>query len=176
MRLAPALFAMVLAMCLVVGVALLIPETRGGHGFAHPEHPGMFQVPSGEIRHGDVLWLGWAFGILQIAFYVGLMALGARKGNDLRGLGQPLLWGALAYAVTWTILFLTYNDYLTDPAPELFLGLPIPTAIFLYVFYPLPLLFVVLFISGYKRWVLTDTDLLEYRALLASRGKTDGEA
>ncbi len=67
-----------------------------------------------------------------------------------------------------------------DPAstPELFLGLPLPTALFLYVHFPLPLIFVLCFTLGYKRWVFTDEDLREFEQLLESkraRVGNDGE-
>ena len=169
MKLVIALFATVLAMCVVVGIALLVPEVAGGHGFDHPDHPGMSQAPPGLERHQGVLWLGWVFGILEIAFFSLLMALGARKGNDLRGLGKPLVWGTVAYAVMWTSVVLAYRAYITDDAPGLFLALPLPTALFLYGLFPLPACFAVFFYVGYKRWILTPEDLREYENLVAKR-------
>ena len=173
MKLVIALFATALAMCVVVGIALLVPEVADGHGFEHPDHPSMSQAPPGLERHQGVLWLGWALGILEIAFFGGAMALGARKGEDLRGLGKPLLWGSVAYAVMWTLLVLAYRAYVTDDAPSLFLALPLPTALFLYGLFPLPVCFAVFFCVGYKRWIFTDGDLREYELLLANKRRRE---
>ncbi len=178
MRLVPALFATALGMCVVVGIALLIPEVPDGHGFPHPEHASMSQSLPGLERHTGVLWLGWGFGALQIVFFALLVALGARKGTDLRGLGKPLVWGTAAYIGVWTLIVISYRSYVTESAPELYLGLPLPTALFLYVHFPLPVIFVLCFTVGYKRWVFTDEDLQEYERLLESkkaRGSGDGE-
>ena len=82
MKLVTFLFATALAMCLVVGIALLIPEAPGEHGFVHPDYPSMQQAPPSAERHAAVLWLGWGFGVLQIIFYMGMMALGGNNGVD----------------------------------------------------------------------------------------------
>ena len=177
MRLVPFLFATALAMCLVVGMALLIPEATGEHGFVHPDHASMSKAPPSLERHAAVLWFGWGFGVLQIIFYMGMMALGARKGVDLRGLKWPIIWGGLAYAVMWTLVVVAYTSYRTDDAPSLFLTLPLPTALFVYGLFPLPVIFVIYFCVGYKRWILTDEDLQAYKDLVADRrARHGGEA
>ena len=167
MRLAQCLFVIVLAMCGLIAVVLWIPEADGGHGMEHPNFATMKR--GGDGPEPLVLWLGWGWGVLQILLIVGLMGLGARKGEDCRGLWMPLFVGGAAFVGLWTYLVLTYVDYVSDPDPAMLLGFPLPSALVLYGIWALPAIFAVYFVLGFKRWVLTDADLAEFEAMMAKK-------
>lgn len=147
------LFATVAALAAVIVAAFLLP--------AEP--------------HGRILWLGWAAGVLEILLFAGLVALGVRRGGGLRGLGVPLACGTAAYIAVWTWLVVAYRGYQSDPSPALFLALPAPTAIMLYVLWPMPLVFVIFFVAGFRRWVLTEDDEAEFERLVARRRARESE-
>jgi hypothetical protein len=113
-----------------------------------------------------VLWLGWALGLLEIGLFVALLGLGARGRGGLRGLGWPLVVGGFAYAVVWSALVVSYAGYAAG-SDALVLGFPAPTAWMLFGLWPVPLLFVVLYVAGFDRWVATRDDLAELERRLA---------
>ena len=176
MRIPQILFATALGMCAVVVVAFLIAEPADSHGFPHPDYPTMEQGGCGLERHGPILWLGWIFGVLEILFFVAAMALAARKREDLRGLGKPLLWGAVAYLAVWTLQVVAYRGYMTDPDPALFLAFPAPTAVMMYGLWGVPIIFMALYFFGFDRWILTDEDVEEFERLLAAKRDAEQRA
>ncbi len=174
MRLVGFLVILALAMVAFVAIALGVPERPPGHGFTHPEVATMERGGEGYARAEGVLELGWAFGLAQVLFFTGLLALGARRPDGLRGLGPGLLAGGVVYAVIWTALVLTYRTYALSSDPALFLGFPMPTAIMLFALYAVPGIFMVLYVVGFERWIASPSDLaaLERRlAELRSEGR-----
>jgi hypothetical protein len=171
MKLDKVLFAFVLAICVVIGALMWAPD---GHGVTHRDFPSMSHGGSGLARHGHLLWYGWVFGALQILFFAGLMAFGARKGERLRGLGKPLLLGAAATLSVWTLGVLTYSRYLSEATHPRFLALPVPTAIMVYGMWFTPVIFTLLFVIGFKRWYVTDQDLAEFERLLEKKPRRAG--
>ena len=100
MKLDRAPLALTLLMLAVIGIAALVPEIPGVYGSPHPDFPGMLQGGPGPERHDGLLWIGWLFGLLQIALFVTLMILGARRGGRPSGATVPLLvCGAIQGAV-----------------------------------------------------------------------------
>jgi hypothetical protein len=169
MKLDRALLAIVLALLAVIGIALLVPEEPGGRGTTHPEFTTMQRGGSGPERHERILWIGWLFGLLQIALFATLMALGARKAGSPRGAGRPLLLCAAAQAIVWSLLVLAYQDFMQGGDRALHLLFPAPTAILIYGLWPVIVMFPLCFVIGFKRWVLSDGDLAEYERLVDER-------
>ena len=177
------LFSLVLAFGALLIVIALVPEMDGAIGLEHPDYPTMRAGGSAE-RHQPVLWLGSALGCLLILLLVALIAFGARQRGRLRGLGRPLLIAGAGYLAVWTAVVLTYRYVAGLEDAELFLALPAPTALMLYLLGPAPIAFSLFFVLGFKRWVFSDEDFAKYQRLLdekpraadAPEGSTDGEA
>ncbi len=169
LKLDKALFALVLALCALVGALMFVPDRPDYHGITHPDFPSMLQGGPGAERHALVMGLGWAFGVLQLVFFACLIAFGARKKQGLRGLGKPLLFGLAAHTAVWTLCVLAYRLYLTEPTHALVLGLPISTAIMMYGMWFTPVIYTFLFVFGFKRWYLTDQDLATFDRLMESK-------
>ena len=167
MRLIGFLFALIAAMAIILAIALGVPEVSGGHGFTHPLLETMERGGAGYARVEGVLELGWAFGLAQILLFVGLLALGARNRRGLRGIGPGLVIGGLVYALVWTALVLAYRSYALGSDPALFLGFPVPTALLLFGLFPVPLIFLLLYVVGFERWIATPSDLAELERRLA---------
>ncbi len=159
MRVVGLLVILAFAMLALVAISLVVPERPLGHGFTHPEIASMERGGEGYSRAEDVLELGWAFGLAQVLFFTGLLALGARNRRGLRGLGPGLLVGGLVYTLTWTALVLTYRTYALSSVHVLFLGFPAPTAIMLFGLYAVPGIFLVLYVVGFERWIASPSDL-----------------
>jgi len=72
------LFACLIGFCLVLGVVLMTEVPDGAAGIAHPDYPTMLRGGDGS-RHETTLWIGWILGVLEIVFFVLLLAFGTRR-------------------------------------------------------------------------------------------------
>ena len=167
------LFAIILAMAALIGFLLTVPEAPGGHGFQHPDFSTMWH---GSERHGALLWVGWAFGVLFYMFAFTLAALGARQRDRLRGVGPRLFFGFVGCVAVWTFLIFVYRDYSNEVEHNLFLTLPAPTAVMLFGLFPSALVFSLSFSIGFKRWVYSDEDAAAYERVLRDRRQRQAAA
>ena len=173
-RLPVVLFGLLLALCVTLALAVAVePEGSAGgpgslagsvsaSGATHPRFPSMDHGGSGPGRHGPVLWLAWAFGILQLALVVGCLALGVRRGR----MRTRLAAGGLVLALIVTMMVVSYRGYLDDP-DAFFLALPVPTAWFLYGFWPAQFLVVALYVLLFDREIVTRRDVDRFREIRA---------
>ena len=175
-KLAWIMFAVLLAMCLVVGIALSIDEVPRGHGAEHPTYPSMQQAPPGAERHAKVLWFGYAFGVLQIVLYVACIALALRRGGRLGRRAIPLLVGGAIYLATFTAMVVAYRQYALTGEADLFLGFPAPTAWMLFGVWPVPLWFLFLYVLSYDRWIFTPDDMKRFRQIVDDRRRRGEDA
>lgn len=163
-------------MCLLALASILAPEPAAASGVDHPIHSSMKHGGSGEARHAGVLWLNWGFGVLSILVFATLIAIGASKRKNLRGLG-PWLWlTTIACVFAWTYLVLSYRQYMTEATHALFLALPTPSAVMLYLLLPTAAILTLFYVIGFKRWILTDEDLETYEGLLADRQQRESQS
>lgn len=188
MKLHILLFAIILGMCAVVIVAFLVGEVPFtettsesgeiakvymGHGFDHPDFPTMQASGSGAERHAKVLWLGWAYGMLSIGFFLTLLAFGSRKNGSIGPLKKPILIIGIAYAAVFTMMVLSYRGYMNEDTHELFLSFPQPTAWMLFGVWLVPMAFIVVYMRTFDSWTLTEADIERFHALVAERRKLD---
>jgi hypothetical protein len=163
------IFGLLLATAAVFGVAMLLPEPLTGHGIEHPQLPSMFTGGPSEYRTGAALWVGWGFGALQILLFGALMAFGARRRSVPMGMALPLVLAVTLYLLTFTAMVVVYSVGVGGSDRSLFLGLPPATAVLAYGLWPLGGSFTLLFVFGFRRWVLSDRELARYEQLLAGR-------
>ena len=173
MRLTWCLFALLVAMCVVLTVTLTVPESDVGHGFEHPEYSrsqqGMQQGGSGLERHSRVLWLGWLFGILEISLFVCCLALGASKRGRVGKLAWPLAIGLVLFLSAYTAMIFVYREYMGETSHSLVLSFPAPTAVMLFVLWPLPAYFTLVYILNFDRCIMTPEDTEKFRKILQAR-------
>ncbi len=176
MKLDRILFGAILVLCAVVALIASLPDARVG-GTPHPEHPTMRHSGSGEhqdVAPGAPLWVGWLFGMAIFGVFAALIAFGAR--HRIRDFGRWLVPAVAAVIGAWTWVVFAYRGYLDDPQPALYLALPAPTAIMVYLFWPLGGVFVLFFVLGFRRWVLSDDDFETYQRLVdAARRPAEDE-
>lgn len=180
------LFLLCLAMCGVVGYLCFFVEEEPyeevaggkvylGHGFTHPEYPSMQRGGPGAARHAKLLWLGWLYGILQIAFLVSCLALAQRKQGKLGPMVKPILAGGFLFALLFTFFILSYRAYMNEETHSFFLAQVKPTAWMLYGIWGFPVYFIFLYILTFKRWFLTDEDLERFKKIVAEKRRNDAE-
>ncbi len=191
MKLPYLLFAILLAMWVTIVATFVIGEapsaevvsdqtgeisrTELGHGFTHPKFATMQSGGSGAARHEPILWFGWAFGMLQIAFFMLLVAYGGQKGGRLGPLKIPILVGGILYAATFTAMVYTYQSYMLESSHRMFLSLPVPTAWMIYGVWPAPLVFMFLYMFTFDSWTFRAEDLTRFEEILAEKQITVGK-
>lgn len=180
-------------MCIIVGILFVIPEqptvevidpetgeisiVHRGHGFTHPEYSTMSVGGPGAERHDHILWLGWALGSLICIFFVGCLAFGARKEDKVGAIAKPLFIGGIAYVGVWTMMFVTYRNYMNGDTEGRFLLLPIPTAWMIYGVWLLPAFFIINYIFAFNRQFWNDDLHKKFDAILErSRNRDNGDS
>ena len=183
------LFALLLAMCALVGAVLSIQETPFieagedgaivksalGHGTPHAKFSTMKIGGSGETRHSRILWLGWAFGLVQICFFVGLLALSSKRQERSQSILRPLGAGLLLYAGVFTVLILSYRHFMGGDSLDLVMGLPRPTAWMIYGLWTAPVWFLILYIKTFKRSIWTGDDQKRFEQIIEAKRHENGE-
>lgn len=124
-----------------------------GHGQAHPDHELMLVGGSGADR-GEHIWgLGFVYGALQLVFFTCCLLLGVRRNGIVGRAGWFIGAGAVIYFVAFVGLMLSYRDYMAAETLSTFGSLPRPTAWMLYAVAPVPLLFLLVFVLGFRRYI-----------------------
>lgn len=170
MKLAWILFGLLLALCAVVVYVILLPAPPGAAGTVHPVYETMQRGSAGTSAEGPVLAAGWIFGLLQIGFFVALLALGARRHERLGAIRTALLVGLGLFGAAFSAMVLAYEGYVDGAAgAELVLSFPRPSAWMLYALWPIPLYFLVLYVARFERWILPDRELETFQRIVARR-------
>lgn len=172
---APALMMCCLVgMCAVVALLFLIAEPPGGHGAPHDQFARtMYKGNIGIDRLADVRWLGLAFAGMQAIFFVSCLLLGTRKRGRLL---VVVVSGGLLYVAAFVALVLADSVYAGGGAREIVLGLPVPTAIMIYVVTAVPVIFSVMYVLQFDQWILKPEDLERINQLAERRRQSKTEA
>jgi len=180
MRIPVAIFAILVALCAVVLLLWTVDERPDSRGTDHTVHETMRQGGSSE-RHDAVLPWGFLYGLLSIVLFVAVMALGLRRRGRLpAGSGRALWLGLGVFAVVFTLLVLSYRAYVEPGADRaLFGSFPRPSAWMLYGVWPVPLLFALLYMWNFDRWVISEDEVADFERLAAEskreRGRSEAE-
>ena len=184
-RLPTVLFGLLLALCVVLALAFVIEEpfedvpsaTGGvarvavGHGTTHDRFSSLDHGGPGADRRGPVWWLGLSFGLLQLGLIMGCLALPVKRLEQVRA---PLVISGLVLAAIFVVMAVTYRGYAGDATPPLLLALPIPTAWFLYAFWPAQFLVVALYVLVYERSIVTNEDMTRFREIVDTHRRRAG--
>ena len=169
-------FLLLLAMCVVFGIAFFVDEVPFSHGDPHPDHATMNQGGDGG-RHDTILWLGTTLGVIEVILSVVLLAFGILPGRPQR---IALSIAGIVFLATFLAMIVSYHGVISGPSPgtpKIFLGLPVPTAWMVYGLGGIPLLFVFMYVVMFDSWVLTPEDHRAFRdAVEAQRPKAEGIA
>ncbi len=158
------LAAGLLGVTVAIGVLLLalglgdVPAGVGGR--VHPTYGSMMHGAEGGLgRRPDLLWGGWLYGALQIAFFGLCWVLAVRRAGGLGRLRRGTWLAFLAYQAGWAWLVYAYAVYARDPEATALVGaFPVPTAVMVYVVWPLPLLFTGLYLWRFTEQIHTPDD------------------
>lgn len=167
------LAALLLLICLAVVVLLTTFVVEGAHpggaGAVHPEFATLRIGGDGEARSAGTLLRGWIYGALAIAFFAASFALAVhRPGLGLGPMRRAFWASTIAYQVAWALFMLSYRRFAEAPERvEFWFALPEPTALMIYVLWPLPALYMLLYLRDFRRFVWTERDEASMERLIA---------
>jgi hypothetical protein len=183
------IFATLLALCTVYGVAFMTPEVPFGdvvqedgttvyqsmsHGYQHPVFPKMDIAGSGAVRHEKTIWVGWALGLCFVLFWTGLLAFGTARDGNIGPAKIPLIVGCVLFMGIITALIFFYRAFMNGDHST-FLSLPKPLALMIYGIWPFPLYFVIVYHKIFDSWHFTDEDQRRFEEIVANRRHATSE-
>ena len=168
MRLDHLLLVVFLALA-VISLGILLDGEVREPDVEHPSFPSMRHADDSSAS-GVGFFLAWCFGTVSMMSFVALMAFGMPRTAGARRATRWWFGGGLAaYLGAWVWLALAYLAGFDDSSPTLYLGLPAPSAVMIYVLFPVSILFNLLFVCGFRGWVLSPQDEADYERLLSAR-------
>lgn len=171
MRLPQLLFLNLVLLCLVMAWSWTRPQAEAAAGIPHPEYSTMLIGGPGMERFAPVALQSLLYGCLSITFFVGLLALGLRQRDRVRGNKLALLGGLAFYLSMFVMTWLSYQtfalnqDSAANRIGPLFLGFPRPTAWMLFGIYGAPIVFLVLYWLKFDTWIYTREDEAAFNEL-----------
>jgi hypothetical protein len=167
MKIAKVLFGLLIAMCVVMGVAFVTGEfTSSG------EPPPMLRGNSETQRDPVATGLGWCFGVLVIAILVLCLVLGIGRGRERHWI-FPV--GGALFVFVFSAVIVTTGSYFSEDSTSWFLSFPAPTAWMLYGVWPVPVVFMIWYSVHFDRRVLTEEDLEEFQRIVAAKRERESK-
>jgi hypothetical protein len=140
-----------------------------GHGQVHPEHELMLIGGSGADR-GEAIWgLGFVYGALQLVFFTCCLLLGVRRNGTVGRAGWFIGAGAGIYLAVFAALMLSYRNYMAADALSTFGAVPGPTAWMLYAVGLAPLVFLFVFVLGFRQYIWDDESERALQRIVADK-------
>jgi len=140
----------------------------------HPSHAEMQIAGEAAAADADLVPFGAAVGCLMVFVFTSCLLFGAGKnGRSANFLGIVAVLVILVVSVFLTMMS-NVQGYLRGESVIIVGGFPLPTAQMLYGVWICPLVFLVVYVLGFNRWVMTDADR-ERLAELVKNTRKNGE-
>ena len=167
---APAfLLAALVALWGVVIFAVVSPDDVYPGAVTHPQHKAMHVAGPAADFDGRILGAGTITGVLIISIFLLCLLLGSGKnGAKPQFVALVVVAGSLLIGV-FLKMSSTIRDYLALPSPEIVGGFPIPTAWMVFGISMTPMLFLLIYVAGFRRWVMTEDDRKQLETLVAQQ-------
>lgn len=163
------LFGILVLLTGVLFYVLVSQPAANSTGVVHAKFATMKVGGSADRHQGQIAWLGLAFAVLQYAFLITSLLLGLSRMKPAANWIAVIGSVCMAACIT---LFALYNGN-SDAGAEMVLGFPGSTAWMLYVLWPLPILFIVMYCLKFDDWFYTLEDRQRFEQLLASRSESE---
>ena len=145
------------------------PDEHYPGAATHPEQSEMHVAGAAAAFDAEMIVPGAIAGVLVIAVYLLCLLLGAGKnGASLTFVGVVAASSCLVVGSFLAMTF-SFDDYVGDPSPQLVGGFPIPTAWMVFGVWMSPVVFLAVYVAGFRRWVMTEDDRKRLEALIAAR-------
>ena len=143
-------------------------------GQVHENIDTMLIGGSGAARGAHLWGLSFVFGALILAMFVCCILLGLRRNGAIGPAGKLVIAGAALYFLAYAALMLSYRQYMTEGSLETFGALPLPTAWMMYALWPVPFVFLGIFVLGFRRYIWDDESERAFQKLVADKRTAEG--
>lgn len=168
------LLCLLFAMGVVLVIAICAPDNEKPQIFTHPKYKTMLQSTDGITRYSNIIWPGFAFGILQFCFFTALYAFSVNKQGRLKIFKTPLITSLLLNVLIFSSMLYTYWIHAGDGAWPLLGSFPLPTAIMFYGIWPGQVIFTIIYVCYFDKAIFTKDDQKKFKALVESHRQIEG--
>ena len=155
-----------LLQCLLLGLIALMPAAENVGGLIHPLFNSMRVGGDGAARFLPVADLAYWFQILMLGQVSCMIALGVRPDRRSSRFWVQLGASFGLLAAAWTIMYQAYEAFLISGQTQMVAGWPYPTAWQVYAIWLSGFGLVALYVFGFKAYVWSDDDEIQFRELL----------
>ena len=148
---------------LLVLALFFIPVTPGSTGMLHDKFQTMLH--SGTDGRGSSLFIGFFIGLLILGIFSFCIYLGIQRNGQPGPLARWLWIGLAGYFVVFVVQILLYRNYDPINNSAFIAGYPIPTAWMIYAMWGYPIVFTIIYLLSFDKWIFTAEDEANYRAL-----------
>ena len=160
------LLVSLLALCAFI---LYIPEPVNGHGMAHHTVDGMRQAGDMGQQNDPVFAAGYLLGVLIYLIISALVYLGVQPAKRDGKLVLAHAAATLLVLGMWSFLMYLFRQYLLSGDPMVIVAFPLPTLVMLLGVWIAPMSFSLIYVLGFRRWILTPEDEETFRKLLENK-------
>jgi len=136
-------------------------------GGGHEQFASMAQGSAGNaIINTSYLSLFFGISTFTVLILSLLVGLGARV--NLKSSVVLIISGSIMVFVLISIFF-TYNQFIQSESLQLIHGFPLPTILIIYGIWIYPLVFTLLYVLNFKRWVISPDEIELFKEMIAHK-------
>lgn len=162
------LLATLAALWGVLLYAVFSPDEQYPGAATHPEQSEMHVAGAAAAFDAEMIVPGAIAGVLVITVYLLCLLLGAGKNGASRTFVGVVAASSCLVIGSFLAMAFSFGDYVRNPSPSLVGGFPIPTAWMVFGVWMSPVVFLAVYVAGFRRWVMTDDDRKRLDALIAA--------
>ncbi len=123
-----------------------------------------------------VKWLAYLFGIGIIGIFGFMVFIGGRKKEEAvrKKLYRILAIGISSLLVGYTMMVLSWWNYVETNSMDYFMGLPKPTAWMIFGIMFIPTIITFFYATKFEEWIYTPEDEKRFAEIMANRQKKVG--
>lgn len=107
------------------------------------------------------------FGLLSFIALLFCLFIGVRNRINRRST-YILITACIPFLVTLSLIFYTYQDYIQSDELVLYNGFPLPTILLIYGIWFYPIVFTLLYVINFKKWVISSEEIERFKRTLSS--------
>jgi hypothetical protein len=160
------------ALLLLWGVliyAVFSPVEKYPGASTHPEHSQMHVAGASAEFDAGMTVPGAIAGVLIITTYLLCLLIGAGKNGASRKFVGVVVASSCLVIGSFLAMTFSVGGYVRDSSPQLVGGFPVPTAWMVFGVWLSPIVFLAIYIAGFRQWVMTDDDRQRLAELVAAR-------
>jgi hypothetical protein len=173
-RLMILIFAICIAMGVLLTAILFADQIPGAGGSPHPTIPGMLIGGDGAARLEAIGMYGFLFQALLLLLICCLCALGVSARYRSRTFYAYITacYGFMFFV--WWQMYFGHQEFMATGETNYFLGFPIATAWQMYGTWLCAIPLVLIYIFGFDKYIYTEQDEAAFEALIAEKEASSG--